>query len=100
MDYKLLRALSILLQTGLVILLALLICLLLFSFKPIKAPTVKSSSHTEISKDILEQRFLNEIQKHRLTIKTLCFEKQARQLYALPKAPIAKATYKCTAKKA
>ena len=78
----------------------MLLSVLLFSFKPVNSPTAKPNIHTEAEKDVIEQRFLNEIQKHRLTIKALCFEKQARQLYTLPKAPIARATYECTGRKA
>jgi len=100
MDYKLLRALSIALQTGLVILLLLLLSLLLFSFKPTPAPTTRYKAPIEARKEVMEQRFLDEIQRHRLTIKTLCFEKQAKLQYTLPKAPMANATYGGTGKKA
>ena len=100
MDYKLLRALSIVLQTGLIILLALLLSLLLFSFKSVNLSTAKSKIDTEAKKEMMEQRFLEEIQKQRLLIKTLCFEKQAKHIYTLPKAPLAKATYESTKRKA
>lgn len=101
MEYKLLRALSIVLQTGLVILLLLLLSLLLLSLKPIAKPsTVKSHTSKEAQKDIMEQRFQDEMQKHHLNKKTLCFEKQALQLYDQRKTPMAKATYECTGRKA
>jgi len=81
MDYKLLRALSIVLQAGLVILIAMLLSLIFLSCKPAVLPnTVMKKTGTESQKDIMEQRFLQEINKSRLNIKTLCFEKQAAKM--------------------
>jgi hypothetical protein len=78
MEYKLLRALSIVLQAGLIILLAMLASLLFLSCKPnAKQSTVKSNISLEAQKDLIEQRFHNEMQKHRLQTRTLCFKKQA-----------------------
>jgi hypothetical protein len=82
MEYKLLRALSIVLQAGLVILLTMLLSLLFFSCKPTpKHSTVNSRFTPEVKKEIMEQRFFNELQKKRLNMKTLCLEKQALALH-------------------
>ncbi|ANE50351.1 hypothetical protein [Flavisolibacter tropicus] len=79
MEYKLIRGLSIVLQAGIIILLAMLISLLLFSCKTnAKQSTANSKTTIETQKDMIEKRFLNEIQKHRIQIKALCLTQQAK----------------------
>jgi hypothetical protein len=78
MEYKLLRALSIILQAGLVILLAMLFSLLFLSWKPsAKHSTAQTRQELDTQKGIMEQRFWNEIQKSRPSLKTFCLKQQA-----------------------
>jgi hypothetical protein len=97
MDYKLLRALSIVLQTGLVILLLLLLSIVFLACKPVdKNNTAKSSMQTEAQKDVIQQRLLKDIQQHQRNLKTLCFESQVKQNNHLLKAQLAKVTFNNT----
>lgn len=96
MEYKLLRALSIVLQTGLAILLLMLLGLMFLACKPVdKTDTAKNCIH-EAQKDLIQQRLIKDIQLHQLNFKTLCFEKQSKQKINLLNSQLAKATFNYT----
>ena len=76
MDYKLLRALSIFLQAGLVILLIMLLSLVLVSCTSTAAKKATVKLQTESHKGIMEQRFFNEVRQQRQHFKVLCNTKQ------------------------
>jgi starvation-inducible outer membrane lipoprotein len=72
MEYKLLRALSIFLQAGLVILLFMLLSLVLISCTSSPSKIAKRKQDRTAQSTIIEQRFLNETRQQRQQYKLFC----------------------------
>ena len=80
MDYKLLRALSLFLQAGLVILLLMLLSLALLSCTSSGSATKATVNvRVEEQRDRMDQRFFNDLQLQRQQFKVLCINRQNLQ---------------------
>ena len=97
MEYKLLRALSIFLQAGLVILLIMLLSLLFLSCTYSPTSKMKTKQGTASHQTIMEQRFLNEIRLQRQQYKVLSMARAYSNKQLSPKQHI---TYASISKKA